>query len=183
MIKKIILAGGCFWITEAVFRRVTGVTKVVSGYAGGAAITPSYEAVSTGRTGHAECVLVEFNDIQTNLKTILDIFFDSHDPTTLDRQGPDIGTQYRSAIYYLSEDDLSVIRQAIIEHERKHPNPIITEVKLVDMTGFYKADMFHQDYYSKNKEVVYSKAIIRPILVKIEKLYGERKSTLLGGSL
>jgi peptide-methionine (S)-S-oxide reductase len=183
MIKKIILGGGCFWTTEAVFRRVTGVTKVVSGYAGGAAITPSYEAVSTGRTGHAECVLVEFNDSQTDLKTILAVFFDSHDPTTLDRQGPDIGTQYRSAIYYTLDDDLSIIRQSLIEHERQYSNPIVTEVKMIDMTGFYKADTFHQDYYSKNREVVYSKAIIRPMLAKIEKDFGQRKSTLLGGSL
>ncbi len=183
MNKKIILGGGCFWITEAIFRRVTGIINVFSGYAGGDAITPSYEAVSTGRTGHTECVYIEYSNTQTDLKTILDIFFDTIDPTLIDRQGPDIGTQYRSAIYYYDDEDLSFIRKSIMEHQRKYKDPIVTEVAKLAVKGFYIADNFHQDYYSKNKNAVYCNAIIKPLINKIEKTYGQRKSTLLGGSL
>ncbi|MGL4759251.1 MAG: peptide-methionine (S)-S-oxide reductase MsrA [Patescibacteria group bacterium] len=181
MTKKIILAGGCYWCVEAIFRRITGVTRVVSGYAGGPNDTaPSYESVSTGKTGHAEAVLIEFDENLTNLETILGVFWEAHDPTTLDRQGPDIGTQYRSGIYYFNDNDLAKIRQSKILAQKLYPNPIVTEIKkLEDESHFFKADNYHQNYYDRNKDSIYCVAIVKPKIAKIEKRFGIRKSRLL----
>lgn len=183
MTKKIILAGGCFWTVEAVFRRITGVSKVLSGYAGGnSAVSPSYESVSTGSTGHSEAVLIEYDNSQTSLHDILEIFWESHDPTTLNRQGPDIGTQYRSAIYYLDSSELQTIVKSINHHQEKIKDPIVTEVMKIDDNHFFKADGFHQNYYAKNLNGIYSKSIIQPKIEKIEKTFGIRKSTLLANN-
>jgi methionine-S-sulfoxide reductase len=179
MIKKIVLAGGCFWTTEAVYRRIDGIVKVVSGYAGGTSNNPSFEAVAMGSTGHAECVLVEYEDKKINLNKILEVFWASHDPTTLDRQGPDIGTQYRSGIFYIDMLDLPVIKNSIMMQQKLVKEQIVTETMHIKDTEFYIADIHHQDYYSKNKDVVYSRAIIRPKIEKIEKMFGTRKSNIL----
>jgi methionine-S-sulfoxide reductase len=179
MTKKIVLASGLFWTTEAIFRRFTGIVRTSCGYAGGTSDDPSFEAVSTGRTGHAECVMIEYNPAQTNLGVILEAFWLSHDPTTLDRQGADIGTQYRSGIFYFDSTDLETIVKSVNNAQHMFKDPIVTEIKHIEETEYYRADEHHQDYYSKNKDKVYSIAIIKPKIEKIEKVFGIRKTSML----
>ena len=179
MIKKIILAGGCFWCIEGSYRRISGVTKAISGYCGGTSTSPSYEAVSTGKTGHAESVYLEYNSDQVGLQEILDVFWLIHDPTTFDRQGPDIGTQYRSAIFYFEDQDLAIIEIAIKNQQKNYKDVIVTEVGKTQINKFYPADIGHQDFYNKNTESVYCQAIIKPKIDKIEKTLGKRKSNIL----
>jgi peptide-methionine (S)-S-oxide reductase len=179
MTKKIVLAGGLFWTTEAIFRRFSGIVRTSCGYAGGTSDDPSYEAVSTGRTGHAECVMIEYNPAQTNLELILEAFWLSIDPTTLDRQGADIGSQYRSGIFYIDPMDLPTIVKSVNDAQLKFKDPIVTEIKHIEEAHYYRADEHHQDYYSKNKEKVYCLAIIKPKIEKIEKVFGIRKTNML----
>ena len=175
MQQSILLAGGCFWCTEAVFKRVTGVVEVISGYSGGSHDTATYEEVSSGATGHAECIKVIFDDELVSLKKLLTIFFGTHDPTTLDQQGADRGTQYRSAIFYMSEEQHEIVREVINDLEAGHvfTNPIVTEVK--EFKTFYPAEDYHQDFYSNNKDYGYCQVVINPKLKKLEHILEEGK--------
>ena len=165
-IKTIYLAGGCFWCTEAVFQRIKGVIKVTPGYIDGTFKNPAYREVCTGRTGHAEAIKLVYDSEKISLIDLLLIFFNTHDPTTLNRQGNDVGTQYRSGIYYTEVKQKEVAQQVIqqLETEQIFKNPVVTEVK--EATPFYTAEE-HVDYYNQNGEQPYCTYVIDP---KIEKL-------------
>jgi peptide-methionine (S)-S-oxide reductase len=174
--ESIILAGGCFWCLDAAYQEVNGVIKVTSGYAGGAKSNPSYAEVCSGATGHAEVVKVEYDPEIISLDTILDIFFVLHDPTTLNRQGNDVGTQYRSAIFYANDEQQTAAEQAINRNRQNWDNPIVTEITAFDK--FYKAEEDHQDYYRKNPEAGYCQVVISPKLAKLRQKF----ATLLKAS-
>jgi peptide-methionine (S)-S-oxide reductase len=165
------LAGGCFWCLEAVFNDLRGVEKVTSGYAGGDLPNPSYEQVCRGTTGHAEVVQIIFNPKETSFKELLEVFFTIHDPTTLNRQGADTGTQYRSAIFYHSPEQKEVSEQVIreLEAEGIWDDPIVTEVTPLD--AFYPAEGYHQQYYEQNSDQPYCRAVVAPKVAKFRKLY------------
>lgn len=167
------LAGGCFWCLEAVFQRVRGVTHVVSGYAGGQHENPTYSQVSGGNTGHAETVKIEFDESIISFETLLDIFFTIHDPTTLNRQGNDIGEQYRSAIFFTSEEQERLVRDFIerLEKSGQYENPIVTEVRQLDK--FYTAEEYHQNYFNANSEQPYCQLVISPKIHKFEEKFKE----------
>ncbi len=160
------LAGGCFWCLDAVFRDLRGVEKVESGYAGGTAVNPSYEQVCSGRTGHAEVVQVTFDRRTITYRDLLDVFFSIHDPTTLNRQGGDVGTQYRSAIFYHSPEQRETAEQAIreLEGEGLWDDRVVTEV--TPFTNFYPAESYHQDYFNRNPYQPYCAAVIAPKVAK-----------------
>jgi peptide-methionine (S)-S-oxide reductase len=168
------LAGGCFWCLEAVFLELRGVEKVVSGYSGGTVRNPSYREVCTGTTGHAEAVQISFNPEEISYRDILDVFFTIHDPTTLNRQGADLGTQYRSAIFYRDDDQKETAESVIRELERSGTwkNPVVTEV--VPFESFYPAEEYHQDYYSQNREEPYCRLVIEPKVAKLRKHFVEK---------
>ena len=159
-----ILAGGCFWCLEAVYELMPGVIDVVSGYTGGKAARPSYELVSSGITGHAEAVRIVFDPAVVSYSQILDLFWKIHDPTTLNRQGADQGTQYRSAIYWTTEAEHKVAASAIEEQRKLWKNPVVTELKPAG--DFWIAEEYHQDYYRLNPERGYCQVVISP---KVEK--------------
>ncbi|MHB1132914.1 MAG: peptide-methionine (S)-S-oxide reductase MsrA [Chloroflexota bacterium] len=160
------LAGGCFWCLEAVYLDLKGVEKVVSGYAGGTLPDPSYEQVSTGRTGHAEVVQVTFDPQQLSYRELLEVFFAIHDPTTLNRQGPDVGTQYRSAIFYHSPEQKATAEAMIkeVDASGKHGAPVVTEVQ--PLRAFYEAEAYHQQYFRNNPNQPYCRVVVAP---KVEK--------------
>jgi peptide-methionine (S)-S-oxide reductase len=162
-----ILAGGCFWCMEAIFKRLKGVISVLPGYAGGHIKNPSYDQVCSDTSGHAESLQIEFDPIQISFEKILDVFWHTHNPTTLNRQGNDAGTQYRSAIFYHSkkQKELAEKSKAQIEKEGIYTNPIVTEI--TPFTNFYVAENYHKDYFNKNQEAPYCSIIISP---KIQKL-------------
>ena len=164
------LAGGCFWCTEAIFKRLKGIISVVPGYSGGNVSNPSYEQVSTGETGHAEAIQINFDPEIIPYKKILDVFWHTHDPTTLNQQGNDIGTQYRSAIFYHNEKQKKEADESksALEKERVYKSPIVTQI--VPFTNFYEAENYHKDYYDRNKEYPYCNFVIDP---KIQKLFHE----------
>ena len=168
------LAGGCFWCLDAVFRGLKGVEQVVSGYAGGSVANPSYEAVCTGRTGHAEVVQVTFDPAVLSYRDLVEVFFGIHDPTTLNRQGADVGTQYRSAIYYHSAEQERTAREVIaaLERDQVFDAPIVTEV--APFTQFYPAEEYHQDYFRRNPGQGYCRAVIAPKVAKFRKAHLER---------
>ena len=168
------LAGGCFWCLDAVFRGLKGVEQVVSGYAGGTVPDPSYEAVCTGRTGHAEVVQVTFDPAVLSFRDLVEVFFGIHDPTTLNRQGADIGTQYRSAICYHSPEQERTAREVIaaLERDQVFDAPIVTEV--APATEFYPAEEYHQDYFRRNPGQGYCRAVIAPKVAKFRKAHLER---------
>jgi len=169
--------GGCFWCMEAVFQPLRGVEKVVSGYTGGTVKNPAYQEVCAGTTGHAEAVEVTFEPKTISYDDLLEIFFALHDPTTKDRQGADIGTQYRSAIFYHS-DDQKRRAEAMIERlnrERIFPAPIVTEV--VPAAAFYPAEDYHQRYFENNPTQPYCQAVISPKVAKLRKKYAEKLAT------
>jgi len=168
------LGGGCFWCLEAVFERLAGVERVVSGYAGGTIPSPTYEDVCTGMTGHAEVVQVTFDPAVISYRELLEIFFAFHDPTTLNRQGPDTGTQYRSAIFYETEEQAAIVREVIAELEAKRlfGAPIITEV--TPLSVFYPAEAYHQQYFQRHPERMYCQAMIAPKVAKLRKQYSSR---------
>lgn len=168
------LAGGCFWCLEAVYDDMKGVTKVVSGYMGGSVANPSYEAVCTGRTGHAEVVQVTFDPAVMSFHNLLEVFFAIHDSTTLNRQGADVGTQYRSAIFYHGDEQKQASEAFISELTAQHAyqNPIVTAV--VPLTTFYPAEAYHQDYFLNNPNQPYCRAIVAPKVNKFRKSYAER---------
>ena len=171
------LAGGCFWCLEAVFEQLQGVERVVSGYTGGAAANPTYKQVCTGTTGHAEVVQVTFDPEVLGYRDLLEIFFAFHDPTTLNRQGHDQGTQYRSAIFFHSPDQKRVADDVIAELGRQQvfDDPIVTEV--APLTVFYPAEGYHQGYYRGNAEQPYCRATITPKVAKLRAKYGARLKT------
>ena len=172
--ETVTLAGGCFWCLEAVFQQLKGVTKVTSGYAGGTVPNPSYEAVCTGRTGHAEVVQIEFDPAVVSYRELLDVFFVIHDPTTLNRQGVDEGTQYRSAVFYHSPQQQQVAEAVIAELEagKVWDDPIVTEV--VPLDAFYPAEEYHRDYFRRNPGQSYCRAVIAPKVAKLRKHYFEK---------
>ena len=168
------LAGGCFWCLEAAFQDLKGVEKVQSGYAGGRVANPSYEDVCTGTTGDAEVVQITFDPTVLSFNDLLHIFFTIHDPTTLNRQGGDVGTQYRSAVFYHTPEQKTVTEQVIRELEAEHvwDDPIVTEVKPLE--AFYPAEEYHHDYYRRNPNQGYCRAVIAPKVAKVRKLYFDR---------
>jgi peptide-methionine (S)-S-oxide reductase len=172
--------GGCFWCTEAVFRELRGVERVVSGYAGGQVANPSYEAVCSGRTGHAEVVQVTYDPATVSYRELLEVFFATHDPTTLDQQGADRGTQYRSTVLYEDEAQRHEAETIIAELEREQvfPDPIVTKVEPLDR--FYPAEQYHQDYYARNGRQPYCQVVIAPKLAKFRKTYQEKLKAAAG---
>jgi peptide-methionine (S)-S-oxide reductase len=172
--KSAIFAGGCFWCTEAVFNRIDGVEQVTSGYTGGFIKNPAYREVCNGTTGHAEAVKIIFDENKVSYSDLLEIFFATHNPTTLNRQGNDVGTQYRSAIFYLDENQKTEAESFIelLEKEQVFDNPIITEIN--EFEAFYEAENNHQDYYDNNKQQMYCQVVINPKLKKLEINYKEK---------
>ena len=168
------LAGGCFWCLEAVFEQLRGVTRVMSGYAGGHVPNPSYEAVCTGTTGHAEVTQVTFDPDQISYRDLLGVFFVIHDPTTLDRQGGDAGTQYRSAIFYHDDEQRRSAEELIRELEAEHvfDDAIVTKVE--PLQAFYAAEEYHQGYYRRNPNQPYCRAVIAPKVAKLRSKYLEK---------
>ena len=168
------LAGGCFWCLEAVYLELRGVVGVQSGYAGGHVPNPSYQLVCTGTTGHAEVVQITFDPDEISYRDLLDVFFTIHDPTTLNRQGNDVGTQYRSAVFYHSPEQQTTVEQAIAElaAEKVWDDPIVTEV--VPFTEFYAAEEYHRDYFRLHPEQAYCRAVIAPKVAKARKAFFER---------
>lgn len=166
--KIIVLGGGCFWCLDAIYKKVEGVKNIESGYAGGHTDSPTYNEVCDGQTGHAEVVRLTFDENIIDLKNILRIFFEVHDPTTINAQGGDIGTQYRSVIFYSNPEDENIINSAIEEAQNNFKNKIVTEVS--PLPAFYLAEDYHQDYYAKNPNQPYCVAVISPKLEKFLKL-------------
>ena len=162
--KEIILGGGCFWCIEAVFRRVKGVKEAISGYAGGKRENPTYQQVCSGATGHAEVVKVVYEEREIGLEDLLDIFFAVHDPTTLNRQGADVGTQYRSVVFYGDETEKETIEAAIRRAQKNYSDKIVTEVS--PKTIFYEAEAYHQNYYDLNPTQGYCRVVIQPKVQK-----------------
>ena len=165
------LAGGCFWCTDAIFDQLKGVVKVESGYSGGNVPNPTYEDVCSGNTGHAESIQVTFDPTVVSYKDLLHIFFTTHDPTTLNRQGADVGTQYRSAVFYRSPEQEKAAREVIRElgNDKIWKKQIVTEV--VPFKGFYKAEDYHQQYYAKNSRQPYCRVVIEPKIAKLREHY------------
>ena len=166
-----VLAGGCFWCLDAVYQRTRGVHAVLSGYQGGHTTNPDYRQVCSGTSGHAEVVAVIFDEQVVPAEIILDMFFTVHDPTTLNRQGYDVGTQYRSAMFPLDQAQRELFEAAINKYAALYPNPIVTTIE--ESKDFYPAEQVHQDYYSENQEVGYCRVIIDPKLVKVRKYYAQ----------
>ena len=170
------LAGGCFWCLEAVYQQLRGVKKVVSGYSGGSLANPSYKLVCTGTTGHAEAVQITYDPQELSYREILEVFFTIHDPTTLNRQGADVGTQYRSAIFYHNSEQKEIAQQVMdeITTQRIYDHPLVTELKPLDV--FYPAEDYHQNYYQDNSYQPYCQFVISPKVAKFRKKYAEKLS-------
>lgn len=168
------LGGGCFWCLEAVFQDLKGVEKVESGYAGGTLPNPSYEQVCTGTTGHAEVVQITFDPQVISFRELLEVFFTIHDPTTLNRQGPDVGTQYRSAIFYHNDSQKAIAEEVIRELNAAGiwDAPIVTEV--VPLRAFYRAEAYHQEYFKRNPAQPYCRVVIAPKVAKFRQRYLEK---------
>jgi len=170
-LSTFVLAGGCFWCLDAVYQRTKGVAAVISGYIGGHTINPNYREVCTGMTGHAEATAVIFDESVVPAEVILDMFFTLHDPTTLNRQGYDEGTQYRSAMFPLDDEQRETFTAAIKKFGEIYPNPLVTTIE--ESKDFYPAEQIHQDYYSENQDAGYCRVIIDPKIAKIRKYYAE----------
>jgi peptide-methionine (S)-S-oxide reductase len=172
--EVITLGGGCFWCIEAVFNELKGVERVESGYSGGSTVNPSYRQVCSGTTGHAEVVQVTFDPKVISLRDILGVFFTVHDPTTLNRQGPDVGTQYRSAVFYRGQEQKAVAEQVIKETQaaKLWKDPIVTEV--TPFKAFYKAEDYHQEYFKLNGEAPYCRLVIAPKMTKFREHYRDK---------
>ncbi|MEM0201034.1 MAG: peptide-methionine (S)-S-oxide reductase MsrA [Candidatus Micrarchaeaceae archaeon] len=166
-IKKIVFGGGCFWCTEAIFNMLKGIINTVPGYSGGNKPNPSYEEVCTDTTGHVEVLMVEYDDILMPLNILLEVFFEMHDPTSMDKQGADVGTQYRSVIFYYDDNQKQEIEVFITKKQRLFDRKIVTEVKKIN--EFYPAEEYHMKYYSKNKGQPYCSYVITPKVEKIKK--------------
>lgn len=171
--KKMTIGGGCFWCTEAVFDRVIGVEEVVPGYSGGTVPgAPTYREVCSGLTGHAEVIQITFDEQKITYKKLLEIFMTTHDPTTLNRQGADVGTQYRSVIFYHNEEQKTIAEQVINEMKKVYNDPIVTQLKPLDK--FFPAEKEHHDFYARNPEQGYCIAVISPKVAKFKKMYAEK---------
>ena len=168
------LGAGCFWCVEAIYQRLDGVEKVESGYSGGSVKNPSYEEVCTGRTGHAEVIQVTFDPLKISFKELLSVFFRTHDPTTLNKQGADVGTQYRSAIFYHSDEQRKTAEEVKKETDAAKiwDDPTVTEIS--PFFGFYKAEEYHQNYYNQNSYQPYCMMVINPKLSKFKKEFGSK---------
>lgn len=165
--KTVTLGGGCFWCVEAAYQMVPGVKRVVSGYAGGKTPNPTYDQISTGRTGHAEVVQIEYDPAQISYERLIDLFWEAHDPTTLNRQGNDVGTQYRSIILFSSEEEKTAAEKSQTAAQARFQSPIVTEI--VPLTTFYPAEAYHQDFYDNNPNHPYNRAVTVPKLEKFKK--------------
>lgn len=167
-----VFGGGCFWCTEAIFQNLKGVISVSSGYAGGTKDDPTYAEVSAGRTGHAEVNRIEFDPAVIGYETLLEVFFNLHDPTTLNRQGGDVGEQYRSVIFYATEEQKRIAESHIkkLTAQKIFGSPIVTELK--PLTKFYPAESYHQNYYWNNQDMPYCRLVISPKLTKLRRQYG-----------
>ncbi|GIZ07598.1 peptide-methionine (S)-S-oxide reductase MsrA [Flavobacterium sp. UMI-01] len=176
MIEKevAIVAGGCFWCTEAVFLELKGVESVVPGYIGGEMPNPTYKAICTGQTGHAEAIQIEFNANEISFAELLEVFFATHDPTTLNRQGNDIGTQYRSEIFYTNEEQKNTAETFIkeLQEQKVFTSPIVTQISKA--STFYEAEDYHHNYYNGNKEQGYCSFVITPKIEKVKKVFKEK---------
>ncbi|MCI5051307.1 MAG: peptide-methionine (S)-S-oxide reductase MsrA [Candidatus Pacebacteria bacterium] len=171
--KTLVLGGGCFWCLDPVFQKVPGVTMVRVGYAGGKEKNPSYREVAYGRTGHAEVLEISYDESLLSLKELLKIFFTMHDPTTLNQQGADKGTQYRSIVFYSNDEELSIISELIkeLDNSGAYENLIVTEIK--PFTDFYPAEEEHQDYFNKNPEQAYCQIVIAPKMEKFSRVFNK----------
>jgi peptide-methionine (S)-S-oxide reductase len=166
------LGGGCFWCTEAVFQQIRGVLKVESGYAGGAGPNPTYEQICTGKTGHAEVVRLEFDPAVISYKELLEIFFTVHDPTTLNRQGNDAGTQYRSVIYFHDAGQQAIAREVMSAMAAVWDDPIVTELSAASV--FYIAEAYHQNYFRQHPQQGYCSVVVAPKVAKARKLFASK---------
>ena len=173
-IQQATLAGGCFWCIESAFNQVNGVQAALSGYAGGETANPTYEQVCSGNTGHAEVVRINFDADQTSYRDILEIFFALHDPTQLNRQGNDVGTQYRSAIFYHDEQQRKEAEQIIAEirEQKIWDDPVVTEV--VALNNYYEAEAYHQDYFNNNPQNTYCNMVVAPKLAKFKQKFASK---------
>lgn len=169
MQKEIVIAGGCFWCLESIFQKIKGIQKVTSGYAGDSYEKANYQMVSSGTTNHAEAVELEYNPNLISLEEILKIFFAFHDPTTLNRQGNDLGKQYRSAIFYKEESEKLISQEVIAQTQPLFTKPIVTQ--LIKLDKFYPAESYHQNYYNKNPFNTYCQLVINPKLQKLREKY------------
>ena len=169
-----VFGGGCFWCLDAQFKLVDGVKSVLSGYAGGTTPNPTYEQVCSETTGHAEVIKVEFDPTKISYEDLLRKFFHAHDPTTLNRQGPDVGTSYRSIILYRDENQESIAKKVKAEAQKEWPDPIVTEI--APLKAFYKAEDYHQDYFAKNPTQGYCRLVIAPKVRKFEKELEKEKT-------
>jgi peptide-methionine (S)-S-oxide reductase len=173
-----VFGGGCFWCTEAVFNELRGVISVMPGYAGGTVKNPTYEQVSSGTTGHAEVTRVEFDPSQISFHDLLTVFFATHDPTTLNRQGNDVGTQYRSAIFYTNEAQEAEARKFItLLGADGIGRPIVTEIVALPENGFYPAEDYHREYFKNNPQAAYCRVIIEPKVEKVQEKFAELLKT------
>jgi methionine-S-sulfoxide reductase len=171
-IHKATFGGGCFWCTEAIFQQLQGVNQVVSGYSGGTDIDPSYREVCGGRTGHAEVIQVEFNPTEISYESLLRVHFATHDPTTLNAQGADRGTQYRSIVLYHSEEQKATAEKVILAMQGSLKDPVVTEITKFE--AFYPAEDVHQNYYQENSEQPYCQVVIGPKLEKFRHLFSNQ---------
>lgn len=173
--EKATFGAGCFWCVEAIFQQLEGVSKVTSGYSGGHIKNPAYKEVCTGRTGHAEVVQIEFDPEKISFVQLLEVFFQTHDPTTLNRQGADVGTQYRSVVFYHNDAQRAQAEKVKKELNDKQvfPSPVVTEISAFNT--FYAAELNHQDYYFNNSDAPYCRAVILPKLEKFDKVFGDLK--------
>ncbi|NTU46746.1 peptide-methionine (S)-S-oxide reductase MsrA [Candidatus Roizmanbacteria bacterium] len=173
MYQFAVFGGGCFWCTEAVFQQLKGVISVIPGYAGGKMINPTYEDVSKGDSGHAEVIGIEFDPTVIPYSVLLDVFWNTHNPTSLNRQGNDVGTQYRSIILYTNEDQKMESEQSLenLQHSGEYTLPIVTEVRKLE--SFYKAEDYHKNYYETHKEAPYCQLVIAPKLHKLQEKYAK----------
>ena len=171
------LANGCFWCTEAVFQQLEGVEKVTSGYSGGNVKNPTYEEVCKGNTGHAECLKIEYDPSKISFDELLEVFWETHDPTTLNRQGNDIGPQYRSVVFYQNEEQKNKAEKykAELDKSGAFDKPIVTAIE--PFTVFYPAENYHKDYYQNNKTQPYCYYVIRPKLEKLKKVFADKLKT------
>ena len=175
--KIAVFAGGCFWCTEAIFNQLKGVQKVVSGYSGGKVANPTYDQVCTGLTGHTECTQITYDPEQVTFAELLEVFWMTHDPTTLNRQGADSGTQYRSAIFYTDEDQKqqAIAYKAKLDKEKIWSDPIVTEITKFEK--FYPAEDYHQEYYKSNPNQGYCRIVITPKVEKFKKIFADKLKT------
>lgn len=172
--EKATFGSGCFWCTEAMFQRLKGVSNVKSGYTGGTTENPSYQEVCTGTTGHAEVIQLDYDPDVISYNELLEVFWKTHDPTTLNRQGNDVGTQYRSAIFYHSDEQKSLAEAYMLKLAESNiwPDPIVTEITALDV--FYPAEANHDDYYNQNKSQPYCSFVVTPKVEKFKKVFAEK---------